>query len=92
MGEYGSEDETISDARICLDGLVEYGSPKEVFMAVTTTILQLLTNTSNHSLDELDHQQSSAEDPSLSRRNLVDQGQLGWTFLSFILSPLSTGQ
>ncbi|KAA1107589.1 hypothetical protein PGT21_018891 [Puccinia graminis f. sp. tritici] len=92
MRESDSEDETISDARICLTGLVEYGSPKEVFMAVTTTILQLLTKTSNSSLDELDHRQSSPEDPSLPGTNIMDQGLIEWTFLSFVLSPLSTGQ
>ncbi|KAA1124620.1 hypothetical protein PGTUg99_023764 [Puccinia graminis f. sp. tritici] len=90
MRESDSEDETISDARICLTGLVEYGSPKEVFMAVTTTILQLLTKTSNSSLDELDHRQSSPEDPSLPGTNIMDQGLIEWTFLSFVLSPLST--
>ncbi|KAA1116596.1 hypothetical protein PGT21_019931 [Puccinia graminis f. sp. tritici] len=90
MQESDSEDKTISDARICLTSLVEYGSPKEVFMSVTTTILQLLTKTSNSSLDELDHRQSSPEDPCLPGTNIMDQGLIEWTFLSFILSPLST--
>ncbi|OAV93122.1 hypothetical protein PTTG_07240 [Puccinia triticina 1-1 BBBD Race 1] len=73
------------DATI-LNSLVRHGSPKEVFMALTTTILQFLTESpldlAPPSPSEDHHVHDSLPNPP---RNLDDG-----TFLRFILSPLST--
>jgi hypothetical protein len=83
---------TISEAEYCLARVVEHGNAKEVFMALTTSVLQRLASSATAS--EADHVEPPPHELTGHPTTTTPPHPpvFTWPFLRTILSSLSSGQ